>query len=151
MLPYLGRVSTSLKRKLLHIEKRYNIQIRIVFKPCKISRFFSLKSRCPKLLRSCIVYEFQCPVDQGVTYIGKTTRHLATRIREHTRSHGKSAISDHVASCTCCPTADSFRILRQCKDSYDLSLCEALLIQQYKPVLNQSLVNSGQSLFLKLY
>ena len=151
VLPYLGRVSTSLKRKLTHIEKRLNIKIRIIFKPFKVSRFFSLKSRCPKLLRSRLVYEFQCPVEQGVTYIGKTKRHLATRVKEHLHPSGNSAIAEHIATCTCHPSSDNFRVLRQCKDEYEMSLCEALLIKQDKPVLNQSLLNDGQSLFLKLY
>ena len=52
--------------------------------------FFSLKCPTPKLLKANVVYKFDCLCDINISYIGKTKRHLATRIKEH-RSE-KSAI-----------------------------------------------------------
>ena len=52
-----------------------------------------MKCPTPKLLKANVVYKFDCLCDINISYIGKTKRHLATRIKEH-RSE-KSAIGQH--------------------------------------------------------
>ena len=46
----------------------------------KIKNFFSLKCATLKLLKANAVYKFSCLCDINISYIGKTKRHLATRI-----------------------------------------------------------------------
>ena len=43
-------------------------------------------------LMANVVYQFTCLRDANSTYIGKTIRHLATRVKEHATS--PSAIKD---------------------------------------------------------
>ena len=111
------------------------ISSRIVCKPVPFS------------LRSNVVYKYTCPVDPRHCYIGKTQRHLITRIREHRIS--LSAVSEHCNLCRCSST-NIFSILRSCQTGYELSLSEALLIRAESPLLNSTIVNSGQSVFLTL-
>ena len=47
-------------------------------------------------LMANVVYQFACLRDANSTYIGKTIRHLATKVREHTTS--PSAIKEHLSS-----------------------------------------------------
>ena len=49
---------------------------------CKISNFFTFKDKIPSLLRSGIVYKFQCG-SCNATYYGKTKRHFKVRMCEH--------------------------------------------------------------------
>ena len=53
------------------------------YKTCKVGNYFNLKSNTPALLLSNVVYRFSCPCDVGLTYIGKSTRHVVTRAKEH--------------------------------------------------------------------
>ena len=152
VLPYLGQVSESFKHKFRSFSRRYKLDTQVVFKPFKVSTYFSLKSRCPPLLRSKVIYQYTCPADQGISYIGKTSRHLTKRIKEHVRPTATqhSAVSDHILNCDCKSSHESFRILYACNSDYDLSIAEALLIQKFQPSLNLTLSGGGQSLFLKL-
>ena len=50
------------------------------------------------------VYHFSCPYDGGLTYIGKSTRHVVTRAKEHLKlgSSVKSKIKEHIIECNLC-------------------------------------------------
>ena len=154
VLPYFGRASVFLRKKIRTLSHKYNINCKVIFKPYKVGSYFSLKSRCPKLLASKVVYNFTCSVDRNVTYVGKTKRHLLTRIREHTRPtvsvDNQSAIFNHILECNCNVSESNFKILHSCTSDYDLGVCEALIIRDLQPSLNCSIVSQGQSLFLKL-
>ena len=54
-----------------------------IYKTWKVGNYFNLKSNTPALLLSNIVYRFSCPCDVDLTYIGKSTRHVVTRAKEH--------------------------------------------------------------------
>ena len=51
-----------------------------------------------------IAYRFSCPCDADLTYIGKSTRHVITRAKEHLNlgSSVKSKIKDHIIECNLC-------------------------------------------------
>ena len=80
----------------------------------------------------------------------KTKRHLLTRVKEHQSIHSKSAIFDHIASCNCEVSYENFRIIFRAKETYSLSIAEALLIKDRRPILNRTLANNGACLYLKL-
>ena len=126
-LPYFGNVSETFVLRFRRFCRRYNLKIRIVYKPFKVGHYFSLKSVCPKFLESCVVYKYTCPVDQA-SYVGKTRRHLIQRINEH-RNSEQSAIYNHNVLCHCL-TPKNFEILKQCRGDFELSLTEALLIKK---------------------
>ena len=118
-----------------------------------MGRVFQLKDQTPFLLRSNVVYKFSY---EHISYIGMTSRHLVTRVKEHLNLgdlHTHSAIKDHLYSCNICSnikhSIKSFRILRQCANNYDTKINETLLIKRYKPELNRQLFNNGTSFLLK--
>ena len=81
---YFGHPSIAFARKLRQSFKRhYNVNLQCSFNTTKIKNFFSLKCPTPKLLKANVVYKFDCLCDINISYIGKTKRHLATRIKEH--------------------------------------------------------------------
>ena len=84
-----------------------------------------LKSCTPLLLFSNVVYKFTCSCDSNLTYIGKSIRHLITRVREHLNvasQHENSAIKQHKLSGTVCSNVrqdlNSFEGLKQCKSDF---------------------------------
>ena len=77
-MPYLGRVSLQLRRKISRLlRKAYNcVDFRIVFRSRRrIENFFPLKDRIPKNVCSHVVYKYSCSGCQA-SYIDKTSRHL---------------------------------------------------------------------------
>ena len=150
VLPYYGVLSNNLKRRLKSFSRMFSLNIRTVFKPFKVSCYFSLKTRCPRPLQSMIVYKFSCSEHQNISYIGKTKRHLVTRVKEHKSVHSKSAVFNHIATCNCKVSSDNFNVIYKCNDNFSLGIAEALLINQHKPILNRTLANNGASIFLKL-
>ena len=48
----------------------------------KLRNLFSVKDSVPPGLRSRVVYKFSC-AGCNASYIGETTRHICTRVREH--------------------------------------------------------------------
>jgi hypothetical protein len=103
-LPFKGDVVAELMTRRLKksIEDTYAAaQLRVVFRSKPIISL-QMKDRLPRFSTSYCVYSFECPC--RASYIGRTTRRLAERIREHcpawlTRNVVKStssAIASHV-------------------------------------------------------
>ena len=67
-----------------------DIDINIVFNTSKIRQYFCLKDKTDSILRSSVVYRFQCSGDPSSSYIGKTKRYLQNRISEHSKSGSSS-------------------------------------------------------------
>ena len=152
-LPFMGKFSFDLRKRILEIVKRSypQIDLRIVFRPVfRLSSLFRVKDRIPTSLRSCVFYLFTCG-GCNATYIGKTKRHLATRIAEHRhvsvrtgkpiKSSHQSAIREHSLSCQAFDS-NNFRILCSASSDYELGIFEGLRIWRDKPVLN-TVCNSG--------
>ena len=92
-------------------QKYYCIDIRIVFTSFKVKNYISLKCCTPLPLLANVVYKFKCLHDANNIYIGKTIRHLATRVKEHGTS--RSAVFSHLSSCETCKSnlsCDSFSL-----------------------------------------
>ena len=79
---------------------------RLLKSPCKFTTIYSttnsntflnLEDRTQKELQSSVVYKFVCPGCKA-SYIGKTDRCLATRLKEHTHCKD-SEIYKHINSC----------------------------------------------------
>ena len=99
VLPYFGSVSDRFSNRFRSLCNRYNLNARVVFRPFKIGSYFCHKSRVPMMLKSLVVYKYACPVDPVQIYVGRTKRHLLTRIREHGKT--QSAVSAHNSTCKC--------------------------------------------------
>ena len=84
-LSHLDKASLQIGRRIKSImeNKLPRCNIRFVFRSkCKISNFFTFKTRIPSFLRPGIVYKFQCG-GCSATYYGKTIRCFNTIMCEH--------------------------------------------------------------------
>ena len=82
-IPYYGRPSRNLQRRIQEQLSKYGIDIRAAFSTTKVSSYFCLKSQCSIFFKAGVVYKFTCSRDEGISYIGETRRQLFTRISEH--------------------------------------------------------------------
>ena len=158
-LPYFGKVSQRFANQLSKIVRcKFNTKISPLYSSFKVGKVFQLKDKTPLPLRSNVVYRFTCSCDTSKSYIGMTSRHLITRVKEHLDLgdlHTKSAIKDHIYNCNSCSSfkqsIHSFSILRQCNNDYDAKIHEALLIKRLKPELNKQMYSNGTSFLLNIF
>ena len=158
-IPFIGKESRRFGNrlaKLLHTV--FDVKVSVIYKTFKTGNYFQLKSRTPLNLCSNVVYKFTCSCDSNLTYIGKSSRHLSTRVREHLNladPRENSAIKQHIISCNCCSNIrydlNSFTVLKHCKSDFYAKIHEALLIKKHRPGLNKQLHAHGSSFLLNLY
>ena len=113
---------------------------------------FGVKDPIPCGLRTCGVYKFLC-AGCNAGYVGETSRHLFTRVREHLVSDRTSHIFKHFKNSQQCRTLCSdecFSILDHASTTLELKIKEAIYIQWKPPALNRHFyhVNSKLSLYL---
>ena len=141
-LPYIGSFSIQTKKKLCNIVLKYckpNTNKELVFSSFKISSLFSMKDRLPFDLRSYVVYKFVCGSCKA-DYIGRTKRHLSTRIKEHLETDKKSHVYKHLNESQRCKTLsdnDCFSILDYVITQYSLSIKEGMHTGWKKPTLKK--------------
>lgn len=159
VLPYTGNHAIQIRQQLnkLFSSTFSHIQLRVIFKPtCRLSNFFHFKDRIPLNLRSHVVYQFTCQCCNAL-YLGKTCRHLHTRISEHRGvsamtgnpilSVSKSSILDHSRE-TDHPTDPSdFKVIASSNSNLDILIKESLLIAKTKPSLNNNIRSYPLTLF----
>ena len=156
-IPFIGEASHKFSKQIVSlIKSKFDVEILPVFTSTKIGDFFSLKSKTPVPFASNVVYKFSCLRDAGHSYIGQTKRHLMTRVHEHVAlSSSKSEIKTHIKNCPVCFNkkldVNNFQILKQCKNSFNTRISEALCIRQFRPKMNKQLLTKGTSYFLKVF
>ena len=93
----LGPFSIVAQNRLLKLLKRYcnNLDVKLAFSSFKIRNMFSVKDPVPVELRSNVVYKLTCASCISC-YVGKTSRHLSTRIRKHLNRDRTSHIFQHI-------------------------------------------------------
>ena len=152
-LPFIGHYSRITELKLRQLLKRFcksDLNIKLVFTSFKIKNMFSFKDRTPDALKSLVVYQFIC-AGCNSRYIGETSRHFSTRIKEHTVSDKNSHIFKHFSespSCKSLYTPSCFAIIDSANNPIDLKLKEALHINKNKPNLNKEVHNFNTFLAL---
>ena len=140
-LPYIGHISTDVKRKINRFCKFYckSLSIKIILTPFKVADMFNVKYPIPKSLKSFVVYKFVCP-GCNACYIGETTRHLSTRIKEHLEMDKKFHTFAHLVNnetCKALNTENCFEIIDSAATPFRLKLKEAMHIIWKKPSLNK--------------
>ena len=96
-IPYLGKESHHFANRLSAlIKNKYNLKISPIYKTFKVVNYFQLKSKSPVAFCLNVVYKFLYSCDTNKTYIGMSSRHLITKVREHLdfKSLHDSAIKD---------------------------------------------------------
>ena len=126
-----GRVTDKFESALRHIKAPVKFIATInKTKAC----LPSLKQSIDKSLKSGVVYKISCPRCPSC-YVGQTSRHLITCMKEH---NGKSKpVRRHFEACECEFTMDDVEIIKSSsKSMYHLMILEALLIRSIKPSIN---------------
>ena len=88
---------------------------------------FGVKDTIRCKLRTCVVYRFLC-ADCNACYVGETSQHLSTRVREHLVSDRTSYIFGHLHNSPQCRTLCSdecFNILDHASTNFQLKIKEA--------------------------
>ena len=94
----------------------------------------SLKAPVEKHLRSGVVYEIKCARCQAA-YVGQTSRHLLTRMKEHLKA--PSPVAEHIKECGSTISLEDTTILDfTTRGESQLLTLEALWIQEMTPSLN---------------
>ena len=92
----------------------------------------SLKSKVPTTLLSHVVYHIKCPGCNS-SYARQTTRHLATRLQEHSRA--SSHVGTHLLNCGQTMENASVEVLERSKLPSKLLTLEALHISRRQRAL----------------
>ena len=130
---YFGKSSQLFTKQLSRLIADLTI-VKLIptYKTFKVGNYFNLKSPTPAPLVSNVVYRFSYPREADLIYIGKSARHLVTRVKEHWALNSttrKSANKKHILNCINCVKSDDilkpFSILRKCTSGYDTKIHEA--------------------------
>ena len=159
ILPFLGTMSSNLKRKLQTSIRNSLPQcnIKVILKSRNhLSSLFRFKDVIPKELRSHLVYKVSCS-SCNATYYGKTERHLNVRSGEHI---GLSPLTEYRVACKPSAISDhlllhednnssfnNFSILCCVNNTYKLSLRQSILIKRDSPDLNRNVSSMPLLLF----
>ena len=97
-----------------------------------------------------VVYQFTC-AGCNSRYNGETSRHFATRVKEHLSTDKNSHVFKHLngsPSCNHKCLVDCFQIVDSAKTRHCLKLKEAIYISRVKPELNAQLQHNNDFCFL---
>ena len=108
----------------------------------------SLKPPVEKNIRSGVVYKLTCPRCKSC-YVGQTSRHTQTRLREHTMNEGP--VRKHLKACHTTLTAEDMDILASTsRGEIYLMTLEALCIRELQPGINTKDEYRSRALTIKL-
>ena len=113
----------------------------------------SVKDPVPLDLLSRVVYKPSC-AGCDACYIGETTRHLSTRVREHLSRDRNSHVFQHLQqsnACRCLANKNCFSIVNGAPNKLQLMLKEAMYIQWESPTLNKQLKHADLTLSFEDY
>ena len=138
-----------MKRELIKVLRNLYpyVDFRFVFKnSLSIGSLFSFKDTLPELMRSSVIYKFNCPKCNFGTYVGCTKRLLKVRIDSHRgvshrtgctlKTKENSSIRSHTYSCKHNISYTDFRIIANTSNPQHLPILESLYIKQLVPELN---------------
>ena len=150
ILPFLGASSSKkLHKSLITLfSKAYRqVNLKIVFRTTfRISSLFRLKDNIPKRLKSLVVYRVHC-TECDATYIGKTKRHMATRLKEHLDPRKPTAVTEHLIHNNHNTTMDNIEFLTTAKNDGELLIKESFFVKRLKPSLNENVSSFPLQLF----
>ena len=161
--PYLGTVLTKSFHKEINTLLRNSfpsIDFKIIFtNPLTIGSLFKFKDSVPFLMRSNVIYQYNCPCCSQGSYVGSSQRRLLSRICAHIGvSHRTlqplsnkefSSPRQHSTHCKSPLLNKHFKILTTAKDSFSLLILESLFIKMLQPPLNRT--SSSTTLLITTY
>ena len=115
----------------------------------------NLTSTTDILKQTNVVYLYKCNIGdcalQTVNYIGETTTTLSKRISGHLQSGAprQHTLTEHNTDLSRTQMVQNTKILYHVPDFHRLTIMEALLIRQNKPIINQQ--DTGVICTLRLF
>ena len=130
---YIGHFSAV--TQVRHLIKCYcnDLDIKLVFSSFKIGKLLSVKDPIPGALRSHVVYKLAC-AGCNACYVGETTRHFSTRLREHLVTDKASHIFKRLQSsehCRALCSVDCFHVLDHASTGFQLKIKETFHITTF--------------------
>ena len=142
-LQYRGKLT----EKFEHALKRIEAPCKVIMTLRKLKTVLpSLKAPVEKSLKSGVVYEICCSRCNS-RYVGQSSRHLTTRIKEHSRV--SAPVGSHFLQCGVKLTLDDVKILATSQTLKHLMILEAIFINDTKPVLNTKDEYKSHTLVIK--
>lgn len=148
--PFLGPSTERLRKELIKLLSVFypHLDFKPSFvNPFRIKNFFPIKDSLPVLMRSGVVYKFNCPKCNLGTYIGSTDRLLKVRIDSHRGvsyrtgvelgTKEDSTIREHAKKCKHIINYQDFTVISQSNNYQDLLILESILIKEQSPPLNK--------------
>ena len=130
-VPYVSGLSEEIRR----VCRQFNI--RVAFRSGRSLRsvLTRVKDPLPPDLQSKVIYKVPCSC--GKAYIGETTRHLETRLKEHKDAcrkqiTDKSAIAEHAWNSHCPIKWEEASVLDHARNSPDLMIKEQSTSKQHQ-------------------
>ena len=121
VMQYRGKISDQFSRRLKNLTGSS-----VIFTIRKLKTALpSPKAKIPRMLKSHVVHQIKCPGCQS-RYVGQTTRHLSTRIREHSRN--SSNVGEHLSQCGVALSEDNVKIIDSSSSYCKFLTLEALPI-----------------------
>ena len=148
-LHFVGPFSIVAQNRLRKLLKRYfkNLDVKLAFSSFKIRNMLSVKDPVSVELRSNVVYRFTC-ASCNSCYVGETSRHLSTNIRE-LNSDRTSHIFQHIQQSEECRnswSAECFEVIDHATTKFQVKIKEALHISWEQPSLNKQLYHVNLTL-----
>ena len=123
------------------------LNIRLVSSnPKTLGSLFQYKDKLPTLMRSLVVYCFNCPKCKVGKYVGATKRLFKVRIDSHLgishrtgctlKTKDFSNIREHCKKCRTSFNYNDFNIVTQAPNEQSLAILESLTIKKIVPSLN---------------
>ena len=144
---YTGASSFSLRNNISKLIREFypQVAIRVIFKSTNtIGKMYKFKDKIPIDLQSSLVYKYSCDSCKA-SYIGKTKRHLRSRIAEHlgrsARTNARisnppfSAIREHSLTYDHRISIENFSVLAKSSWDQDLAIMESLFTHTERPTI----------------
>ena len=143
-IQYRGKVSDNFESSL----KKLKVPCKVIFTLKKLKMDLpSLKPPVEKFFKSHVVYKIYCPRCQSC-YVGQTSRHTITRLKEHRRS---GPVGTHFKECGVELSMDNVSILyTTSRSTFYLMALEALMINEHKPSTNTKDEYRSRALVIKI-
>ena len=93
-----------------------------------------------------VVYRVHC-TNCDATYVGKTKRHMETRLKEHRDPRKPTAVTDHMLRNSHDVTMDDVRFIAMGKNDKELLIKESLLVKKLSPIMNGNVSSYPLELF----
>ena len=92
--------------------------------------------------------------DANTFYIGKTIRHLATRVRNMALQIQIREFYSHLLTCETCKSnfsCNNFSVIDSGKNDFEVTIKEAFHIKFSEPIMNKQLLTQGSSFVLNVF